>query len=516
MFHGSTDLLPFKSFAGRSKAMSFVLTFALLGGCAVGPDFETPAAPKEAGYTSEPLSTETNAANVQGGDTQRFVLDRDIPAEWWALYHSDALNDLIVRALKANPSIDSAKAALRQAQENLYAQEGAFFPSVTANISDTREKISTASFGFPGLSSSVFSVASASLNVSYAPDIFGGTRRQVEQSAAALEYQRYQLAAAYLTLTSNVVTYAVQEASLRAQIAATQQIVDVEANLLKILRDQFTLGGATGAAVLSQQATLAQSRATLPPLEKQLQQTRNQLAVLAGRFPSEDIGAAFALTDLKLPEELPVTLPSKLVAQRPDILAAQAQLHEASAQIGIATANELPSISLTGSYGSTGSPAGQLFAPGTGVWSIAGSLAQKLFDGGTLLHERRAAVAAYDQSAAQYRSTVLSAFQDVSNALRALQSDANALAANLEAEQAAAKSLDLTKQQFQFGAVNYSALLTVEQTYQQTRVSLVQAQAARYSDTAALFQALGGGWLNNPDLVADSDDAGQKPVTVAQ
>jgi NodT family efflux transporter outer membrane factor (OMF) lipoprotein len=356
-------------------------------------------------------------------------------------------------------------------------------------------------------------VGTAQLNVSYPLDVFGGIRRQVETAEATEDYQRYELVAAYLTLTSNVVTTAVQEASLRGQIVATRQIIDIEADEFKVLQQQLALGGVAGGAVLAQEATLAQARATLPPLQKQLDQTRNHLTALTGRLSGEDIGVTFELARLSLPQDLPLSLPSKLVAQRPDIMAADAQLHEASAQIGVATANEFPQISITGSFGNTGTPAGALLNPGVGVWSIGGSLAQTIFDGATLLHKKRAAVAAYDQAAAQYRSTVISAFEDVANALRALQSDADGLTAAFAAEVAANKSLALSRQQFQLGAINYPALLIAEQQAQQAVVARVQAQAARFSDTAALFQALGGGWWNagtgmfdtkKPDIMAEA------------
>jgi NodT family efflux transporter outer membrane factor (OMF) lipoprotein len=482
-----------------------------LTGCAVGPDFKSPDAPTAEGYTVETLKPQTSGANVHGGETQSFVADLDIPGQWWSLYRSDALNGLIAKAIENSPTLDAAKAALVQAHENSAAARGSFFPTVTGDVTATREKISGASFGFPG-ENSIFSVGTAQLNVSYPLDVFGGIRRQVETAEATEAYERYELAAAYITLTSNVVTTAVQEASLRAQIAATQQIIDIEADELKVLRQQLALGGVAGGAVLAQEATLAQARATLPPLQKQLDQTRNHLTALTGRLSNEDIGATFDLAQLSLPQDLPLSLPSKLVAQRPDILAADAQLHEASAQIGVATANEFPQISITGSFGNTGTPAGALLNPGVGVWSIGGSLAQTIFDGATLLHKKRAAVAAYDQSAAQYRSTVISAFEDVANALRALQSDADSLAAATAAEVAANKSLDLSRQQYQLGAIPYTALLTAEQLAQQAAVTRAQAQAARYADTAALFQAVGGGWWNADTAMFDT----KKPNILAE
>jgi NodT family efflux transporter outer membrane factor (OMF) lipoprotein len=481
---------------------------ALLAGCAVGPDFLRPSAPDAKGYTPDPLPAATERSDVQGGAAQRFVQDQDIPGQWWTMFHSAQLNTLIDEALKANPDVAAAQASLRQAKETVDAEKGALFPSVDANVSVEREKASGAGLGLVGLSS-LFSVSTASLVISYPLDIFGGTRRQIESLAAQAEYERFQLEATYLTLTANVVTTAVQEASLRGQIAATADIVHDESVQLDVLQQQFNLGGVAKAAVLAQAATLAQARATLPPLQKQLAQARNQLAALAGRLTSDEPSQQFDLATLQLPQDLPVSLPSKLVSQRPDVRAAEAQLHAASAQVGVATANMLPQITLSAEYGSTASPPGNLFSPGTGIWSIGAGLAQPLFHGGELLHQKRAAVAAFDKAAAQYRSTVLGAFQNVADALRALESDATALNAELASERAAADSLDLARQQFRAGAISYLSLLDAERTYQQARVSLVQAQANRYADTAALFQALGGGWWNRTDVAGKDESAAE-------
>jgi NodT family efflux transporter outer membrane factor (OMF) lipoprotein len=473
---------------------------ALLAGCMVGPDFHHPAAPAEADFTPEPLPV-TASAEVHGGGAQRFVRDLDIPGQWWALFHSRPLNSLVEQALTRNPTLDAAKAALREAQENVYAGQGALYPTVGGTISASREKFAGASFGDPTLSST-FSVQTAELSVSYIFDIWGGTRRRIESLVAQADFERFQLEAAYLSLSTNVVIAAVTEASLRGQIEATKEIIDIEAQELAVLQNQFQLGGTSKVAVLAQAATLAQTRSTLPPLEKQLAQERNLLADLVGRFPNEDIGAVFELAGLDLPQELPVSLPSKLVEQRPDLRFTEAQLHAASADIGVAIANQLPQFSLSATYGSAASMG--LFNPGSGFWSLGGSLSQTLFDAGTLEHQKRAAVAAFDQVAAQYRSTVLSSFQDVANVLRALQSDADAVKTNLAAERAAADSLAISRDQFRAGAITYLSLLTAEQTYQQTRISLVQAQANRFLDTAALFQALGGGWWHRSDVPPDN------------
>ncbi len=482
----------------------------LLASCAVGPNFFAPSAPDVAGYVPGKQADATASADVAGGEAQRFVADKDIPGQWWALFRSPALDELIKEALKSNPTLDAAQASLRQAQENVAAQKGVLLPSITGNFSSTREKISGAAQNNSRFTS-IFTFTSGSLNVSYGLDVFGGARRQLESVEAQAEFQRFQLEAAYLTLTSNVVAAAIQEASLRAQIAATQEIIGAETEQLSVLQRQFNLGGASRAAVLAQQATLSATQATLPGLEKQLAQQRVLLTALAGRFPSQEISQTFDLAKLRLPQTLPLSVPSKLVEQRPDIQAAQAQLHAASAQVGVAIANMLPQITLSGSYGNSVTDIGKLL-DGPGVWSLGAGLVQPIFKGGQLLHEKRAAEAAYEASAAQYRSTVITAFQNVADALRALQSDAAALAAQLAAERSAADNLAISRSQYRDGAINYSTLLNAETIYQQAHINRVIAQATRFSDTAALFQALGGGWWNRTDPAgAGAGDAAKKP-----
>ena len=475
---------------------------AVLSGCAVGPDFERPAAPDVSGYTPEPLPQQTSATDVMGGEAQRFVQALDIPGQWWTLFHSEALNALIEQALKNNPTLPAAEAALRQAWENVYAAEGAFFPTAVASYSPSRNKTATgvtftaASSGKPW-----FTLHTTQVVVTYAPDVFGGTRREVESLMATAEFQRFQLEAAYLTLTSNVVAAAVQEASLRGQIAATEEIIKIQTQSLGILRKQFELGQVAGADVAAVEATLAQAEATLPPLRKQLAVQRDLLTALTGRFPSQEPAEKFELASLRLPTDLPVSLPSNLVEQRPDIQSAEAQLHAASASIGVAVAAMLPQFTLTANGGTVANQISQLFiTPGTAFWTVAGNVAQTVFDAGTLLHKKRAADAAFDQAAAMYRSTVITAFQNVADALHAVQSDAETLKAAFAAERAAFKSLEIARRQLQLGAISYLGLLTAENTYDTALLALVQAQAARYADTAALFQALGGGWWNREDV----------------
>ena len=469
-----------------------------LAACTVGPDFVRPDVPVNAGYTQDQLSSTAQADIASGGAAQRLINGMDIPGQWWTLFRSAALNALVEEALRANPNVSAAQAALRQANELVYADQASLFPSVGTNLSKSREKVSGATTG--ASSSPILTLSSASLSVSYAPDVFGGTRRQIESSTAQAEYQRFQLEATYLTLTANVVNSAISLASIRDQVAATEEIVRLQSGQLDLLHAQRRLGAIADTDVLAQQTALAQTRATLAPLQKQLAQTGNQLMVYLGRFPNQDRDERFNLASLHLPEQLPVSLPSAIVGQRPDVRAAQAQLHQASADIGVAVANQLPQFSITGALGSTAASGTRLFSAGTGIWSLAGSIAQPIFDAGALEHRKRAAVAAYDESASLYRGTLLIAFQDVANALRALEFDAEALNQQVIAERSAQASLDLVQAQFRLGAVAYINLLTAQQSYQDTVLARVKAQAARYSDTTALFQALGGGWWNRKDV----------------
>ncbi len=472
---------------------------SLLSGCTVGPDFERPAAPTDQSYDGTPLAGRTGHADVHGGETQNFAVGGDIPGEWWSLFRSPQLDTLVRQALIANPDLKAADATLRQAQELAIAQGGALFPSVDAGLNQQREKIAASQTGIPGYAP-IYNLTTAQVTVSYTIDVFGGVRRGIESSEAAAEYQRWQREAQVLTLTSNIVNAALQEASLRAQIVATQQIIDAETHQLDVINRQFNLGGASKNDILSQQALLAQNRAALPGLQRQLQQQRNLLATLAGNSPAQGVAGEFDLEKLTLPTELPLSLPAKLVEQRPDVQAASATLHQASANVGVAIANQWPKLTLSADIGSAAIDGAKFFTAGSEFWSIGAGVTQPIFHGGTLEHQTNAAKAAFDAAAAQYQSTVLNALRNVADTLRALQSDADTLARQLDAENAAAGSLALAKQRYEFGAISYLTLLDAERTEAQTHISLVQAQAARFADTAALLQALGGGWWNRPDM----------------
>ena len=497
------------------QARAGVLAAALLlAGCAVGPDFVHPAPPDAARYTKEPLTTGTSSTDAPTGQSQHFAQGRDVSREWWRLFKSRALDALIERSLNNNPNLQSAIASLRAANQAVYAQEGKFFPLVEANANPTYNRTSAALTPIPSTGATIYALHTAQLQVSYTLDIWGLNRRAVESLQAQADLQRFQVEAAYLTLVSNIAVAAINEASLRAQIDATNQIIATNTKMLDVLRRQLDTGYANRNAVALQEAALAQAAATLPPLRKALQQNRDMLSALAGAYPSEGPHESFRLTDLQLPTDLPVSLPSQLIEQRPDIRAAQEQLHTASAQIGVATANTLPSFTISGNVGYMNSALAGLLAPQNLFWTVAGNATQTVLDGGALFHELQEAKDNYNATAWSYRGVVIGAVQNVADALRALQNDADSLKAARNFERAARISFDLTHQQTETGNANVLILLTAQQTYLQSVIQVVQARAARLTDTAALYQALGGGWWNRVQPLPEKHlDVGTGDVT---
>ncbi|HET6535539.1 MAG TPA: efflux transporter outer membrane subunit [Sphingomicrobium sp.] len=478
----------------------------LTSACVVGPDFKPPAAPPVSSYAAKPPQTTETTPGVPGGEAQRFTAAGDIPADWWTLFHSTPLNDLVEQALANNADLKAAQAALLVAHENTRAQHGAALPQVDAGASVTREKDPSATLApVPANNAFLYTLATPTLSVSYVPDVFGLNKRTAEAAAAEEQASRYEMIATDITLSSNVVQAAIQEASLEDQIDATNELIGINRQILTIVEYQKSKGYAAGTDVAAQQAQLAQLEASLPPLLKQRDQQNNLIAVLTGSYPGQSPAAKFTLASLTLPADLPLSLPSALVAQRPDILQAQANLHAASAEIGVATANRLPNITLSANAGSNALAIGHIFGPGTGFWNIGASLLAPIFDGGRLLHEQRGARYAYRQSAEQYRGTVLTAFQNVADTLAALQHDAETLKASAAATDAAKASLDLTQLQYKHGYAAFLAVLNAGQAYQQARLIEVQAEADRFTDSAALFQALGGGWWHRPELTRSAN-----------
>lgn len=494
--------------AGSLRVLLLGLLASGVSGCMVGPDFIEPAAPVVSGYAASRQNASTVAAAASGGAAQRFRPDQDVAALWWRLFRSKQIDALIAEAIRNHPDLAAAQAALRQARETALAETGSLFPQVTTSDSLTRQRVSPAASGLTG-NATTYTLYNVSVPVSYSPDLFGGTHRSIEADAAAAEYQRFELEATYLSLTANVITSAISDASYAAQIKVTQELIASQQKELDLLRGRFKLGAVGQADVLSQQSQVAQSLATLPPLQKSRAQNRDQLMAYLGRLPSEDHGEAVNLGTLNLPRDLPVTLPSKLVRQRPDIRASEEQLHEASAKIGVALANMLPSVTLSASGGSEALSASKLFGAQTSIYSLEASVSQTLFDGGTLYHKKEAQVAAFDEAVAKYRSTVVSAFQNVADELAAVRADAAALKADVEAERAAQQSLTISTAQFRGGSTSYTTVLNAEQTLLNASTTRVKAQAARFTDTAALFQSLGGGWWNRTD---ETGAASPKPT----
>ncbi len=488
------------------RAVRAALTAAtlVLAGCAAGPNFKPPAPPTVDGYVAQQPKTTAATPGVAGGAAQHFAAGAQIHRDWWTLFHSARLDALIDAALARNPDLQAARAALQVAEEDALAQRGAFLPQVAAGFNATHQQASNVLAPVPNYPTVpeqfLYSLFTPQVSISYAPDLFGLNRRTMESLQAQAEGARFQMIAAWTTLTSNVVVAAVQEASLRDQLAATRKLVALEERSVAILRLRLRKGDASRLDVAAQRAQLAQVQAGLPVLVKQLAQARDALAVLTGRFPDRQPSAAFTLADLTLPQDLPLSLPSQLIAQRPDVRQARADLHAASAQIGIAAAERLPNIDLTASAGSTALAISKVFASGTGFWGLAASLTAPIFDGGELRHLERAAKASYVEAAQEYRGTVLGAFQNVADTLAALQQDARTLQATATEERATRTTLELTQLQLRRGYVGMFELLNAEQSYEQARIALVQAQASRFTDTAALYEALGGGWWHHKIL----------------
>jgi len=457
--------------------------------CAVGPNYRTPALAPASGY---------GAAGAPSADGPRLSSAMKVERDWWRAFGSQPLDDLVDEALKHNPTIDQARATLLAAREATKAQRGAYWPSVDASLQPTRAKFANDLASPTESGVSLYTLTTSQVSVSYTPDIFGANRRAVENLAALESAQRFELEAARQTIAANVVLAAIQDAALRAQIAAAKTSIDDARRTLDSFRRQHDLGQTSDADVAAQTALLAQAEAVLPPLEKAYEINRDLLAALVGRTPNEPVAASFELDSLTLPDALPLSLPSDLVRQRPDVRAAEAQLHAASANIGVAVAARLPNLNLAADAGSAPLDLGVSLANNATFWSLAGTVTQPIFQGGTLLHRERGARAEFDAAAAQYRATVIAAFQNTADAVHALRYDAKAATAAQAAADASSRSLAIARKQLGLGDVSPLAVLAAEQADAQARLALAQARAAQYSDVTALFQALGGGWWN-PD-----------------
>ncbi len=482
-----TTLVALWAFAGV-----YVLLLFSLNGCTVGPDFVRPDAPSVDRYTRDPGLVATSAAD---GKTQHFEQGGKIAADWWRLFNSPKLNDVITEALANNLNLQAAQASLRQSQENLSAGYGVFYPQIDAGFGAARQKFSSARFGGSS-TSSIFNLYTLAATVSYTLDIFGGERRTVESLGAQVDFQRYTVEGTYLTLTSNIINTIISRSAYLEEINATEELINLQREQVDITAAQAEAGTAPYSNVLSLQSQLAATEATLPLFRQKLSQADHLLAILAGRTPAEWTPAEIRLSDITLPEELPISLPSELVRHRPDILASEAQLHNASAVVGVATAALFPSFTLSGSYGFENTSISSLIKKTSSVWDFGANVAAPIFRGGTLSAERRAAIEAYNQSLAIYRQNVLEALAQVADTLRALEHDADFLKAASKALSTSEEALQLIQSNYQSGTVNYVQVLIANSLYHQAKIGHIQAQAQRLQDTVALFVALGGGWWN--------------------
>lgn len=457
--------------------------FLLLVGCTVGPNFKTPAPPSVDTYVE---------GKVPDFD---FYCTECMPQYWWLLYESCTINQMIVHGLKNSPTIDAARAALEKAEHDLKASYSAlFFPAIIADGGAERQKFSNSEFGGESTANRIFSLYNASFNVSYNFDLFGRSRRIIEGLCAQVDYKRYQLEAAQMNLAANIATTAITQAAWQEKLNTQHYLLNIQEDTLKLLQQMFELGGANGSQVLAQETLVAQTRASIYPIEKGLAQSRHALAMLMGGFPSENTFPNVNLNEIKMPHALPLVIPAKLVKQRPDVRSAVALLHRANADVGVATADFFPQINLTAAYGWQSNEFHNFIGPDTNIWNYGAQILQPIFKGGQLIEARKGAKAAYEEAFANYRQSVLIAFQQVADGIRAVEKDDKAYKASLLAEKKAKDSLDMVNAQFRLGAANYLDILQAEIAYRNVMRERINAQSARLTDVAALFEALGGPW----------------------
>lgn len=467
-----------------------VIGVLALTGCKFVPPLRLPIVPTRADYTASPAPRQSGSRAERIG-VQQFHYGAAPSGAWWRSFGSTQLDALVEQALHNNPGVSAAKAQLRAARASVQISAALLYPQASLELGAARTKNSGANFGghLPG---STFSLYTGNVAVSYYPDLFGINRLVIRGSLAEMNAQRAALAAARLTLAGNLVNAAIGAAAATAELKAAAAALGAQRRLLHLLESQYRGGGVSYAAVLAQQAQLAASAAQLPPLQQQLSAYRHLLAVLLGDSPSELRAPRLALAEFTLPKDLPVTVPSTLLRNRPDIRIAEQQMRYALTGIGIAKAQFYPLVTLSASAGSNALTPGKLFDGSSTVWSIGGALAQPIFEGGKLRAQERQAVATYEATRAVYRSTVLAAFQQVADALRALQHDAALDRAQQRQREALHAQVQLAEAGYRAGAVDFSAVLLASIAYHDARIASLAITAARLQDTNALFVALGG------------------------
>ncbi|GBQ12132.1 efflux transporter outer membrane subunit [Swaminathania salitolerans] len=477
-----------------------LLVLSLLGGCAIGPDYHRPALLQKAGYQSDALPGEIHGTpgGFAAGARQALVPGADLSGEWWTAFGVPQLDALVTRALRNNPSLKSSQAALKAAYEQTRVAGAPLLPSISASFNPTRNKTSQALSPVPGNNAYLYNLHTLQLNISYQPDLWGGLRRQVESQAAQAELQRFELVATTNTLINTLIVALITQSSLNEQIRATDEIVANQQKLLAVMEKQYRLGDISEAQLLAQKAAMTQAQATLPPLRLQAEQAHDQIAALIGTTPQERL-PEIPLDAYRLPGALPVSLPTALLEQRPDIRAAESQMHSTSAQVGVAIANRLPNVQLSATPGQAINAMSQFFTPGYGNWTIGAMVAQPIFQGFELMHLEREARANLLAATEQYRNTVLTSMQNVADTLHALQEDSDGLTISAANEDAAIRSLAISQRQMSYGDISPVLLQAAVQIELEARLSLIQAKATRFTDSVALFQALGGGWWHRND-----------------
>ncbi len=471
------------------------IAIALLSACAVGPDFVSPESPENAAYTRESLLGKSFTVE---GKSQTLSLGSIADSRWWAMFNANSVNDIVELALKRNPSLQASEASLKQSQDVLRAGYGIFFPQVSAGLGATRVSAAPMQLG-SSASGSVFNLLTASASVSYVLDVFGGERRQVEALRAQVDFQKYSTVAAYLMLSANVVNTSIARAAYLEEITATEELITLEKEQLKVARAQVAGGTAAYATVLSIESLISSNEASIAPLRQRVSQAEHLLAALEGVDPGHVSLPQISLENLALPSNIPVSVPSELIKNRPDILAAQAQMHIASANIGVATANMFPSVSLNASYGVASNTFSNLSGPSQEFWSAGPGISIPIFKGGSLYYARQAALDAYEQAQFNYKQTVLSAFSQVADCLTALEHDAQSLQGQLNAKTSGGEALKLQQISYNAGLIDYLSVLVADVQYHQASIAYLQALAQRYQDTVALYVAMGGGWSARKD-----------------
>lgn len=485
--------------SSRSRTSQFTACAVALAcaGCTVGPDYRSPDPPVVPRYTSTPAEPRVALPGATG---PVLAHGRDIAPDWWTLFGSPALDALVARALADSPTLAQAGARLAQAEEERTARSGATdYPGVNATAGVNRQRVDPATFGFPQAPvPGPFTTYSVGVQVSYVFDVFGGTRRELEALAAEVDYQRFVLEAARLTLAANVTVTAIRRAGLAAQIDLTQRIIAAQRRELEIVAQRYELGGVALLDLENRRALLAQTESALPPLVAAEAQATHLLAVYTGAAPGDASLPALALSDLRLPAELPLSLPSQLARQRPDIRASEALLHKANAEVGVATANLYPRITLSASASPTQLSLSDLASSGLNIWSIGANLLQPVFRGGELTARKRVAIAVFEQAEAAYRDAVLQGLRNVADVLRALESDTRSLASRSAQEEHAEIAYRIAQGRYDDGGMSQQDVLDAERQRLAAALARVQAETDRYADAVALLQALGGGWWNAP------------------